>query len=86
VHVETADGLLELEGIKTMRTTTIMAFLSELVETHMEKCSPDNDIQHIVSERDKTAADISSIHTANNTILLTLNNGDAFHIAISKLA
>lgn len=77
-----------------MRLSKIAAFVSELIETHMEKCecagdSPDDHPAHIVSEVFGTGANIASIATASTDIeariYMVMEDGDAFRIIIERV-
>ena len=66
---------------------TIVAFLAELIQTHMEKCDGafqhENDAPpHIVSEHWGTTADIKLIANSGNTLRLELDDGAVFVIEV----
>ena len=73
------------------KALTIVAFISELIETHQDKCdrafnrdgdaSPDA-IAHIVSEHWDTKADIILIANSSNTLRLELDDGAVFVIEV----
>ncbi len=73
------------------KALTIVAFISELIETHQEKCdrafNHDGDagpdaIAHIVSEHWGTKADITLIANSGNTLRLELDDGAVFVIEV----
>ena len=71
------------------RKETIIAMLAELIETHMEKCAPNegehyfDSVPHVVSEKYGTKADIQSVDTSPNSLMLKLSDGTKWTIAIS---
>lgn len=76
------------------RPSTMGAFISELIETHMEKCEgagadPDERPAHIVSEIFGTEANIASIATSSTDeearVYILLEDGDAFRLAIERV-
>jgi len=73
------------------RPSTVAAFITELIETHMEKCEragdhPEDRPPHILSETFGTSADVESIATVGNeisaAICLLLDDGTAFRFTI----
>jgi len=71
--------------------TTIVAFIGELIDTHMAACSaenPNDDIPHIISETHKTKASIvtSGVFTSpwDATIYLVLDDGTRWNVSISE--
>lgn len=73
------------------RPSTIAAFVTELIETHMLKCQdtalhPDDRPADVISERFGTRANIESISTVGNEIaaavFLLLDDGTAFRFTI----
>lgn len=70
-----------------MKPETIVAFLCELIETHMEKCDPDGltpEIKHILSATDKQSTNIDHLGNPKpNQIKLQLDNGEDVYIDIT---
>lgn len=82
------------DGPSGIRPSTIAAFISELIETHMEKCEsagggPDQRPAHIVSENSDAKANIASIATSyaddEARVYIVLEDGDAFRLAIERV-
>ncbi len=66
-----------------MSPATIVTFLAELIETHMEKCG---EIDHIISEVTKSGANIIEIENPKpNKLRLNLNDGTMVYIDVSVL-
>lgn len=81
------------EALK-MRPSTIGAFISELIEMHMEKCEsaggdPDERPAHIICETFGTEADIASVATSSTDdearVYIVFEDGDAFRLAIERV-
>ncbi|MBA4751936.1 MAG: hypothetical protein H2055_06890 [Sphingopyxis sp.] len=77
-----------------MRPSTIGAFISELIETHMEKCEsagegPDERPAHIICETFGTEANIASVATSSTDdearVYIVFEDGDAFRLAIERV-
>ncbi|AMU93216.1 MULTISPECIES: hypothetical protein [Sphingopyxis] len=81
-------------GSARTRLSTMAAFLSELIETHIDKCEnagggPDERPPHIVSEAFGTQAYIASIATSSRIdaahIHVVFEDGDAFRLTIKRV-
>lgn len=68
--------------------TTMVAFVSELIETHMAACAADNpndDVPHIISEAHQTKASIDRIVTdPDGIVILTLDDGTEWTVTIEE--
>jgi hypothetical protein len=67
--------------------TTMVAFISELIETHMEKC--DNDLiptAHVVSERNNSAASVAKLSNAGPMLTIALDDGTKWLLSLLKTA
>jgi hypothetical protein len=77
------------------KAVTILAMLSELVETHIEKCEQQavengEAIPHVISEAHKTKASIDTISTTGeqdtaHRMTLFLDDGTAFAITVEEV-
>ncbi|AJA09721.1 MULTISPECIES: hypothetical protein [Sphingopyxis] len=81
-------------GSARTRLSTMATFISELIETHVDKCEdvgcgPDERPAHIVSETFGTQAQIASIATSSRIdaahIHIVLEGGDAFRLKIERV-
>ncbi|MBO9579502.1 MAG: hypothetical protein J7498_01260 [Sphingobium sp.] len=79
------------------RLSTMVAFVSELIETHIDKCErertgPGDGAADIVSDTFGTRANIASLATASNEaeneacIYIVLDDGGAFRLMIERTA
>ena len=78
----------------SLRPSTIGAFITELIEAHMEKCEsagpcPDDRPPHIVSGVSDARANITSIAMASDDgearIYILLDDGEAFRLTIKPV-
>lgn len=77
------------------RASTVAALISELLETHAQKCDEGGDCEddrppHVISEIHGTSANIDSIASCDietgTQIYLVLDDGAAFRIAVEAVA
>jgi hypothetical protein len=77
-----------------LRAGTIAAFVSELIEAHMQKCesageNPDDQPAHIISEAFEAQANIASIAFAADDfsarLYLLLEDGAAFRLTVDRV-
>ena len=77
------------------RASTVAALISELLETHAQKCDEGGDCEddrppHVISEIHGTSANIDSIASCDietgTQIYLVLDDGAAFRIAVEAVS